>query len=86
MRRRPLGRRSRVKAIVYVADGSVVRVRSVDPDLSKWREDDRGYADVPASRKPLDDLQITEQLPTLGLRNGDKRLYLRGRLREYLVL
>lgn len=37
---------------MYVADGTVVRVRSVDPDLSKRRENDRGYADVPVSRKP----------------------------------
>jgi hypothetical protein len=56
------------------------------PDLSKWREDDRGYADVPVSRKPLDDLQIAEQLPTLGIRNGDPRPHMRGKLREYLVL
>ncbi|MGQ4381205.1 sigma-70 family RNA polymerase sigma factor [Streptomyces sp. SAS_267] len=70
-------RRSRVKAIVYVAAGTVARVRSVDPELSKWREDDGGYADVPVSRKPLDDLQIAEQLPTLGLRNGDPRPHTR---------
>ncbi|WP_406120852.1 hypothetical protein OHQ89_02460 [Streptomyces canus] len=79
-------RRPLVKAIVYIADGTVARVRSVDPDLSKWREDDRGYADVPVSRKPLDDLQIAKQLPTLGLRNGDKRPHVCGKLREYVVL
>ncbi|MFJ9752733.1 hypothetical protein [Streptomyces chartreusis] len=79
-------RRPRVKAIVYVADGTVVRVRSVDPDPSKWREDDRGYADVPVSREPLDDLQIAEQLPTLGIRNGDQRPHVRGKLREYMLL
>jgi DNA invertase Pin-like site-specific DNA recombinase len=79
-------RRPRVKAIVYVHNGTVVRVRSIDPDPSKWREDDRGYADVPVSRKPLDDLQIAEQLPTLGIRNGDSRPHVRGKIREYIVL
>ncbi|HEY9525239.1 MAG TPA: hypothetical protein VIR33_18515 [Thermopolyspora sp.] len=58
------GRRSHVKAIVYVPGGHVVRVRAVDPDPSKWRHDDRGYCDVPVSA-PLTDLQIAEQVPTL---------------------
>jgi hypothetical protein len=57
-----------------------------DPDPAKWREDDRGYADVPVSRKPLDDLQIAGQLPTLGIHNGDRRPHVRGKLREYIVL
>ncbi|MFE4415269.1 hypothetical protein [Streptomyces sp. NPDC056821] len=74
------------EAIVYVYNGTVVRVRSVHPDLSKWREIDRGYADVPASRTPLDDLQIAEQLPTLGIRNGDQRPHVRCKLRGYVVL
>ncbi|WP_282190287.1 hypothetical protein HEP84_55600 [Streptomyces sp. RLB1-33] len=41
---------------------------------------------MPVIRKLLDDLQIAEQLPTLGLRNGDKRPHVRGKLREHLVL
>lgn len=71
---------------MYVADGRVVRVRSVDPDLSKWREDDRGYADVPVSSRPLTDLEIAERYPTLGIRNGDLRPHVRGKLREYQLL
>jgi hypothetical protein len=35
---------------------------------------------------PLDDLEIAEQLPTLGIRNGDERPHVRGKLREYVVL
>ncbi|WP_326640061.1 recombinase family protein [Streptosporangium sp. NBC_01755] len=78
-------RRPHVKAIVYVAGGTVARVRAVDGDKSKWREDDRSYCDVPVS-PPLTDLQIAQQLPALGLRVGDPRPHQRGKLREYLVL
>lgn len=78
-------RRPSLKAIVYVAGGAVVRVRAVDPDLAKWREDDRGYADVPVG-DPLTDLQIAEQLPALGIRNGATRPHVRGKLREYIAL
>lgn len=65
--------------------GADVRVRAVDGDQANWREDDRGYCDVPVS-SPLSDLQIAEQLPTLGLRLGDPRPHQRGKIREYLVL
>ncbi|MBB4944294.1 DNA invertase Pin-like site-specific DNA recombinase [Streptosporangium album] len=78
-------RRSKVKAIVYVADGTVARVRAVDGNLTRWQHDDRGYADVPVS-PPLTDLQIAEQLPTLSIRIGDPRPHVRGKLREYLIL
>jgi hypothetical protein len=52
--------------------GAVVRVRAVQPDQAKWRQDDRGYCDVPVTA-PLTDLQIAEQLPNLGMRPGDPR-------------
>ncbi|HEY2504097.1 MAG TPA: hypothetical protein VGI68_22450, partial [Mycobacterium sp.] len=35
---------------------------------------------------PLTDLQIAEQLPALGIRNGATRPHVRGKLREYIVL
>jgi DNA-binding CsgD family transcriptional regulator len=79
------GRRPHLKAIVYVAAGAVVRVRAVQGDLTKWREDDRGYCDVPVTG-PLTDLQIAQQLPTLHLRPGDPRPHTRGKLREFLLL
>ncbi len=78
-------RRPRVKAIVYVADGTVARVRAVDPDPSRWTTDDRGYADVPVG-PPLTDLQIAQQLPGLGLTLGDQRPHVRGKIREYVTL
>lgn len=79
-------RRPRLRAIVYVADGVVVRVRAVDRDLSTWgRDDDRGYADVAVSA-PLTDLQIATQFPTLGIRLGDHRPHVRGKIREYVSM
>jgi DNA invertase Pin-like site-specific DNA recombinase len=78
-------RRPRLKAIVYVADGTVVRVRAVDPDLAKWDYDDRGYADIPVSA-PLTDLQIAKRFPTLGIQLGDHRPHVKGKIREYVAL
>lgn len=79
-------RRPRLKAMVFVGDGVVVRVRAVDPDLSHWRpDDDRGYADVAVS-PPLTDLQIARQFPTLGIALGDHRPHQRGKIREYVML
>jgi DNA invertase Pin-like site-specific DNA recombinase len=77
-------RRPRLKAIVYVVDGTVARVRAVQPD-GKWGEDDRRYADVPVSG-PLTDTEIATQLPTLNLHPGDPRPHQRGKLREYVTL
>lgn len=71
-------RRRKLEAVVYVVDGVVARVRGVVPG-GRWRTDDRGYADV-----PLTDIQIAEQLPTLGLRLGDGRHRVKGKLREYV--
>lgn len=77
-------RRPHVKGFVYVVDGVVARVRAVDPD-GTWRDDDRGYADAPLT-KPLTDVAIAERFPTLGLRLGDRRPHVRGKLREHLPL
>ena len=79
-------RRRRLRAMIYVADGVVVRVRAVDPDENRWgKDDDRGYADVAVSA-PLTDLQIATQFPTLGIRLGDHRPHVRGKIREYVSL
>jgi hypothetical protein len=42
-------RQPRLKGIVYVVNGTVARIRAVDPDGS-WERDDRGYADIPSPR------------------------------------
>lgn len=75
----------RLKAIVYVVDGNVARVRAVEAELSKWDTDDRGYADVPVTT-PLTEVQIAQQLPTLGIALGDHRPHVRGKIREYVSL
>jgi len=73
-----------LKGVVYVADGVVARVRAVRPD-GTWQYDDRGYADVPLTA-PLTGAQIAEQFPTLGIRTGDARPHVRGKIREYQPL
>ncbi len=78
-------RRPRLRAMVYVADSVVVRVRAVTGDLGAWNDDDRGYADIPLG-PPLTDLQIARQLPTLGIALGDPRPHVRGKIREYVTL
>jgi DNA invertase Pin-like site-specific DNA recombinase len=82
----PVGaaREPRLKGLVYVADGVVTRVRAVQPGAA-WRYDDRGYADVPLTA-PLTDAQIAAQFPTLGIRPGDARPHVRGKIREYQSL
>ncbi|WP_067722941.1 recombinase family protein [Nocardia yamanashiensis] len=77
-------RRKHVKALVYVVDGVVTRVRAVDPG-GRWQVDDRGYADVPVG-PPLSEVEIARLLPSLDLRLGDTRASVKGKLREYLSL
>jgi DNA invertase Pin-like site-specific DNA recombinase len=78
-------REARLKGVVYVVDGTVTRIRAVDQCSGQWPRDDRGYADIPLT-SPLTDLQVAEQLPTLGIRLGDARPHVRGKIREYLPL
>lgn len=73
-------RQPKLKGVVYVADGVVTRVRAVQLD-GAWDYDDRGYADVPLTA-PLTDTQF----PTLGIRPGDARSHVRGKIREYQAL
>jgi DNA invertase Pin-like site-specific DNA recombinase len=77
-------RRTRVKGFVYVVNGVVTRVRAVEPD-GHWHEDHRGYAAAPLT-KPLTEVQLAEQFPTLGLRLEQARPHIRGKIREYLPL
>ena len=77
-------REHRLKGMVYVVDGSVARVRAVQPG-GAWQRDDRGYAEIPLT-PPLTGQQIAEQFPALGIRLGDHRPHVRGKIREYLPL
>lgn len=77
-------REHRLKGMVYVVDGTVTRVRAVQPG-GAWQRDDRGYADIPLT-PPLTGQQIAEQFPALGIRLGNPRPHIRGKIREYLPL
>lgn len=77
-------RQPRLKGIVYVVNGTVARIRAVNPE-GAWQRDDRGYADIPLT-PPLTEIQAAEQFPTLGLRLGDQRPHVKGKIREYLTL
>jgi DNA invertase Pin-like site-specific DNA recombinase len=74
----------RLKGVIFVVDGTVARIRGVDPD-GTWDRDDRGYADIPLTA-PLTEVQIAEQFPTLGIRLGDPRPHVKGKIREYQPL
>lgn len=76
-------RERRFKGMVYVVDGTVARVRAVQPG-GAWQRD-RGYADIPLT-PTLTGQQIAEQFPALGIRLGDPRPHVRGKIREYLPL
>lgn len=82
----PIGatRRPRLKAIIYVVDRVVARVRGIDPD-GRWMPDDRGYMDVPVTA-PLTEVDIARRLPTLPLHLGDQRPHAKGKIREYITL
>ncbi|MGH3190679.1 MAG: recombinase family protein [Streptosporangiaceae bacterium] len=80
----------RLKGLIFVVDGTVARIRGVDPDGAvnpdgTWPRDDRGYADIPLT-PPLTEIQIAEQFPALGIRLGDSRPHVKGKIREYLPL
>ena len=77
-------REPRLKGVVYVVNGAVARIRAVDPG-GTWQRDDRGYADIPLT-PPLTEVQVAEQFPGLGIRVGDLRPHVRGKIREYLPL
>ncbi len=77
-------RQARLKGVIYVVNGTVARIRAVDPD-GTWQRDDRGYADIPLTA-PLTEVQAAEQFPTLGIRLGDPRPHVKGKIREYQPL
>jgi DNA invertase Pin-like site-specific DNA recombinase len=77
-------RRPRLKAVVFVVDATVTRIRAVDSE-GPWHEDDRGYADIPLTA-PLDNGDVDKLLPSLPVRLGDHRPHQRGKIREYVAL
>lgn len=76
-----------LRAVVYVEDGTVERIRAVDPN-GQWIRDG-SYVDIPLT-PPLDNDRVDAQFPTLfpdhDIRLGSQRAHVRGKLREYLPL
>ncbi len=76
-------KRALLRAVVYVVDGRVVRVREVRD--GPWYEDARGKVVLPLG-PPLTSADLSRRLPTLPLALGDRRPMVRGRIREHIAL
>jgi len=76
-------KRALLRAVVYVVDGLVTRVREVQD--GPWHEDARGKVDLPLG-PPLTSADLARRLPTLPLAIGDRRPMVRGRIREHIAL
>ncbi|MGY4920606.1 hypothetical protein ACWD9K_36530 [Streptomyces sp. 900116325] len=77
-------KRPLAKAMVYVVDRVVNRIRAITPDEGGWKSHD-GYWEIPVTA-PLEASEIAEQFPTLGFSLGDELPAQRGKLREHLAL
>jgi DNA invertase Pin-like site-specific DNA recombinase len=75
-----------LRAIVFIVDGTVERIRAVDP-AGTWIPDPHRprFWDIPLT-EGLNLEQAAEQLPTLDLRLGDAVPHQRGKLREHRAL
>jgi len=76
-------KRAHAKAMVYVVDGTVKRIRTIDP-AGAWIPHD-GDWEIPIG-PPLTVDEIIEQIPALRLSLGDELPAQRGKLREHLAL
>ncbi|PJE99192.1 hypothetical protein CUT44_06310 [Streptomyces carminius] len=76
-------RRPLLRAVVYVVDGRVARVREVGG--GQWQENPEGRVALPLG-PPLTPADLAERLPTMPLAVGDSRPMVRGRIREYIAL
>lgn len=83
----PLDRRPWLRAVVYVEDGVVARVRKLDPQ-GDWEDVSDKVSLAPVSA-PLTREQVEEQFPTLRrlrVLPGEQRLASQGAPREYIDL
>ncbi len=78
-----VAKKPHLRAIVYVVDGVVERIRGVDPD-GPWIQDARGYWDIPVTAPLTADEPVAEQLAVLGIRLGSHRPHVQGKMREYV--
>ncbi|WP_067694554.1 hypothetical protein [Nocardia jejuensis] len=81
----PAMRRERIRAVVYVHEGVVARVRAVDQD-GRWEEPAGDPRTIAPVSDPLTPLQIDRRTPGLGIYPGDKRESRWAIWREYIDL
>ncbi|WP_033247143.1 hypothetical protein [Nocardia carnea] len=80
----PSWRRASLRAVVYVVDGQVARVRALDPG-AVW-EDLPGVHSLAPVSAPLSRGEIDERFPSLTVYPGDDRPAVVGSSREYVDL
>ncbi|MCX4099117.1 hypothetical protein [Nocardia sp. alder85J] len=80
----PVWRRPGLRAVVYVVDGRVARVRAVEVG-GVWEDLPGSHSLAPVS-EPLSRSEIDARFPSLGLYPGDERAMSAGPSREYLGL
>jgi hypothetical protein len=80
----PVWRRAGLHGVVYVVDGRVARVRTLDP-AAAWGDLPGAFSLAPVSA-PLSRSEIEVRFPSLGLYPGDERAASVGSSREYLDL
>ncbi|MEU7148625.1 hypothetical protein AB0B15_11380 [Streptomyces sp. NPDC045456] len=78
------GQQGVLLAVVYVADGTVVRVREVKD--GRWEWDENGEKAALPLSAPLTADELRERFPTLPFTLGDARHMIRGKIREYISL
>ncbi|WP_434587602.1 hypothetical protein [Streptomyces sp. A5-4] len=77
------GKRPLLRAVAYVADGRVTRVREIEGGA--WQENPEGKVALPLGR-PLSPDALAARFPAFPLNIGAPRPMVRGKIREYIAL
>ncbi|MFG2563054.1 hypothetical protein [Streptomyces sp. NPDC048496] len=78
------GHQGTLLAVVYISDGTVVRVREVHNGPWEWDQDGEKAA-LPLGA-PLTTAELAERFPTLPFTLGGEHPMVRGKIREYISL
>ncbi|MFJ9551285.1 hypothetical protein [Streptomyces erythrochromogenes] len=78
------GHQGTLLAVVYISDGTVVRVREVQDGPWEWEQDGEKAA-LPLGA-PLTAAELAERFPTLPFTLGATHPMVRGKIREYISL
>lgn len=81
----PLERRERLRAVVYVIDGRIARIRGVDP-VGEWVDLPGGAMSLAPVSDPLSVTDIDALVPGLGMYPGGEWPMTRGVAREFVDL